>query len=62
MTIFLVMNIWMWQYCQLLGTIVSMFGLMPSLVVDAKQLATCRTFLNVTTGKLFKESFYVYFS
>jgi len=42
-------------------SIVSVFGPMP-LVVDAKQLATCRTFLNVARGKLFKESFYVYFS
>lgn len=42
-------------------SIVSVFGPMP-LVVDAKQLATCRIFLNVARGKLFKESFYVYFS
>jgi hypothetical protein len=32
------------------------------LVVDAKQLAMCRTFINVARGKLFNESFYVYFS
>ncbi len=51
----------MWQYCQLLSTIVSVFGPMP-LVVDAKPLATCRTFLNVARGKLFKESIYVHFS